>query len=254
MATTRARSRASESGRTGREVAPGVYRFGADRVNWYVVAEDGRLTVVDAGTPAHWDLLVEGLAELGYDLDDVAALVLTHGHVDHVGFAERLRSRGVPVYAHEADRYLFETGGGPIPRGLLRTLWRPRAFTYFVGMVRAGAGSVDPVTSFEPMADGEVLDVPGHLEVRHLPGHTPGECVLVLADRGVVLVGDALLTTDLRRRGRDGPQLPFVADDANRAGESLSRIEDLGEVLFLPGHGEPWTGEAAEAVRLARRR
>jgi glyoxylase-like metal-dependent hydrolase (beta-lactamase superfamily II) len=256
MVTTGERRGSSERGASEREVAPGVYRFGAHRVNWYVVADDAgeRLTVVDAGLPAHWNLLVDGLEGLGYDLDDVAALVLTHGHPDHVGFAERLRSRGVTVHAHEADRDRFESGGGAIPRDLLRNLWRPRILTYFVGQARGGAASIDPIGSFEQMADGEVLDVPGSPEVRHLPGHTPGQCVLVLADREVVLAGDALATTDLRRRGGDGPQVLFIADDHDLARESLARLEDLGEVVLLPGHGEPWAGEASEAVELARER
>ena len=237
------------------EVAPGVYRFGGDRVNWYVVADDAdELTVVDAGFPTHWEMLVEGLDDLGYGLDDVAALVLTHGHADHVGFAERLRSRGVTVYGHEADRDLFESGGGPVPRDLLRNLWRPAVLTYFVGVLRAGGASIDPVAAFEPMADEDVLDVPGRPEVRHLPGHSLGQCALVLADRDVVLAGDALATTDLRYRDRPGPQIPFVAADHELARESAARLEDLGEVVLLPGHGEPWSGEASEAVRLALRR
>ena len=88
----------------GTEVAPGVYRFGSRRVNWYVVEGEDGLAVVDAGVPGHWEQLVSGVAELGYGLEDVEALVLTHAHPDHVGFAERLREEAdVPVYVHEAD-------------------------------------------------------------------------------------------------------------------------------------------------------
>jgi glyoxylase-like metal-dependent hydrolase (beta-lactamase superfamily II) len=253
MATTTGRREGTGGASTEREVAPGVYRFGADRVNWYVVADEAgeRLTVVDAGLPTNWEMLVEGLADLGYGLDDVAALVCTHGHPDHIGFAERLRSTGVTVYGHEADGDLFDSDGGSVPRDLLHNLWRPSVLTYFVGVFRAGGASIDPLMAFEPMADGQVLDVPGEPEIRHVPGHSPGQCALVLSDRGVVLAGDAIVTMDLRYRDRTGPQIPFVAVDHDRARESVSRLEDLGEVTLLTGHGEPWTGQAADAVRLA---
>jgi glyoxylase-like metal-dependent hydrolase (beta-lactamase superfamily II) len=108
-----------------REVAPGVYRFGADNVNWYVVEERGRLTAVDAGLSAHWDRLVDGLDAFGRDRGDVGALVLTHGHPDHVGFAERLRRAGATVWAHDAARSRLDEGGGRPPQDLLVNRWRP---------------------------------------------------------------------------------------------------------------------------------
>ena len=50
----------------GVEVADRVYRFGTRRINWYVAEADDALTVVDAGLPGHWDLLVKGVEALGY--------------------------------------------------------------------------------------------------------------------------------------------------------------------------------------------
>jgi glyoxylase-like metal-dependent hydrolase (beta-lactamase superfamily II) len=85
-------------------VAEGVHRVEDAYTNWYVVEDDGALTVVDTGHPRSWASLQELLARLGRDARAVEAVVLTHGHFDHMGFAERARTElGVPVYAHEAE-------------------------------------------------------------------------------------------------------------------------------------------------------
>jgi glyoxylase-like metal-dependent hydrolase (beta-lactamase superfamily II) len=237
-----------------REVAPDVYRFGSDRVNWYVVAGDEGVTVVDSGLPAHFDQLEPGLERLGYGLDDVAALLLTHGHPDHVGFAERLRTRGVEVWAHDADRSLLENGGGTPPRDLLLNLWRPALVRYFVSSLRSGATSIEPVGAATSLDDGATLDVPGSPRVRHVPGHSPGNCAFVFDDRDAVCVGDALVTVDFRTFEPSEPRLSLINADRDRALSSLSRLEslDVGEVTMLPGHGDPWRGHLAEAVDAAR--
>src|SRR4028119_1876839 len=85
-------------------VAEGVHRIADAYTNWYLLEEHGRLTVVDAGVPSSWDSLHDALGRLGRKPSDIEALVLTHAHFDHVGFAERARSElGVPVYVHEND-------------------------------------------------------------------------------------------------------------------------------------------------------
>ena len=63
-----------------------------DLVNWYLVEDGGRVTIVDAGVPAYRRQLEADLAKLGRTVGDVAALVLTHGHADHTGFAEEVRT------------------------------------------------------------------------------------------------------------------------------------------------------------------
>ena len=100
------------------EIVPGVYRCGSPRINWYIIEEDEQLTVVDAGLPDHWDILLETVDSLGYDVDNIDALVLTHAHSDHIGFAERLRDEAaVPVFVHEADAAMARGDGGGAPMG-----------------------------------------------------------------------------------------------------------------------------------------
>src|SRR5215216_7043913 len=86
-------------------VADGVHRIEDAYTNLYLVeGGDGALTVVDAGVPPSWESLTDAVRRLGRGLGDVAAIVLTHAHFDHLGFAERGRMQlGIPVWVHEND-------------------------------------------------------------------------------------------------------------------------------------------------------
>src|SRR5262245_49891542 len=89
------------------EISASIRRIGPGLVNSYLVADGDAVAIVDAGLPGHWRELPRELAALGRSLGDVRAVLLTHGHPDHVGFAERIRrERGVPVFAHALDAAL----------------------------------------------------------------------------------------------------------------------------------------------------
>ena len=89
------------------EVADRVHRLAHAHVNCYLIEDDEGVTLVDAGLPSMWGLLTDTLRRLGLGPGDVRALVLTHGHFDHVGFARRARVElGVPVLVHPADDHL----------------------------------------------------------------------------------------------------------------------------------------------------
>jgi glyoxylase-like metal-dependent hydrolase (beta-lactamase superfamily II) len=84
-----------------------IRTLGDDIVNSYLIAETGGVTIVDAGVPGYWQLVPGALTQMGKSLEDVRAIVLTHGHSDHIGFAERARrERGWPVSVHELDAAL----------------------------------------------------------------------------------------------------------------------------------------------------
>lgn len=76
----------------GEEVADGVLRFCDGVVNWYLIVDEDRLAAVDAGFPPDFDALMEALRRLDRAPSDVRDVILTHAHIDHIGFAERART------------------------------------------------------------------------------------------------------------------------------------------------------------------
>jgi len=234
------------------EIAPGVRRIGTDsQVNAYLIEEGGRVTIVDAGVPGFYRELPDELAAMGRTIEDVEALVLTHGHSDHVGFAERLRTEHrVPVSIHEADAALARGEVKNPSKGLGPTKVGPLLGFFWFTLLRGGLRThhIGEVATF---GDGATLDVPGDPRVILTPGHTPGSAALHVASRDALLVGDALATYAVTTGAR-GPQVaPFTADAAQAVG-SLERLEAIQASWVLPGHGDPWTGGVAEAVRLIR--
>ena len=239
-----------------RDVAPGLHRVGEAYTNWYLVEEDGRFTIVDTGFPRSWRTLERALGELGRSLSNVAAVVLTHGHFDHVGFAERARTElRVPVWVHERD----------VP--LVRRPWRydhersrlsyfvryPKFDVVFAAMGARGALWVKGLRGASTYTDAAELDVPGRPRVVFTQGHTYGHSSLHLADRDAVIAGDALVTFD-PYTGRTGPRIVARAAtaDSERALSSLDALAATGARVVLPGHGEPWLAGVESAVELAR--
>jgi len=234
------------------KIAPGIHRIGDQSfVNSYLLEDAGEVTVIDAGLPGYHRDIPRELAAMGRTVADVRALLLTHGHTDHIGFAERLRrEQRVPVSVHEADAALAR-GEVPNPaKGFGPTKLRPLLGFLWFGALHGGLRTpkLQEVATF---GDGATLDVPGSPRVILTPGHTPGSAVLHVASLDVLFVGDALATYAVTTGAR-GPQVaPFTADAA-QAVASLARLEDVSAGLVLPGHGDPWTGGIQEAVRRVR--
>ncbi|GAA1825831.1 MBL fold metallo-hydrolase [Agromyces salentinus] len=242
--------------RLTRNVAPGVHRLEHAYVNCYLLEEQDALTIVDTAHPRTWRPIVQAITALGRRPEDVRAIVLTHAHFDHLGFAGRARAEwGVPIFAHAEEDELAAhpySYAHENPR-LIYPIRHPKAIPALVGMMRAGALSVRGVTGLVPMLPGEVLDVPGHPRVVFTPGHTFGHCALSLPAADAVLSGDALVTFN-PYTGGDGPQIVSGAATADSAMAlaSLDGLAETGASVLLPGHGEPWRNGSDAATAAAR--
>ncbi|PNI07283.1 MBL fold metallo-hydrolase [Arthrobacter sp. AFG7.2] len=240
-------------------VADGVHRISEAYVNFYLVESPDGLILVDSGLPASWKTLDDSIRGLGHSVDDIAALVLTHAHFDHLGLAHRLHTEfGVPVWVHGGDSYIARH---PYryrheKSRFVFALAHPGGLPVLASMTKAGAlrvRGVDELKLFPAETGSTALPVPGSPEVVFSPGHTAGHCGLYLRDRDVLFSGDALVTLDPYTR-RTGPRIVAGAAtmDSRQNLDTLTQLEQTGASLVLPGHGEPWTGGIEEAVAAAR--
>jgi glyoxylase-like metal-dependent hydrolase (beta-lactamase superfamily II) len=239
------------------EIVSGVYGLGSAQVNWYLVADGGGLTAVDAGLPGFRGNLEADLRAIGRTPGDVEAVVLTHSDADHTGVVPALREAGARVLIHSGDEETLAKPrpkrGDAAPIHLAAHLWRPSLWRLMSHMIRNGGARPPKVEGAQTFEDGGLLDVPGRPRAVHTPGHTPGHCVLVFESARALFVGDALCTWN-PLTGRRGPQVMPSAFNVStdECFSSLSALEGLSADVLLPGHGDPWREGVGGAVERAR--
>lgn len=238
-----------------KHVADRIHQVTDAFTNWFIV-EDGGLTIVDTGFPRSWNSFEDALRQLRRRPADVDAVVLTHAHFDHMGFARRAQQElGVPLWAHEKEvtvvehpwRYDHEQ-----PR-IKYALRYPRFLGIFAAMGAKGALFVKGTDNVSTYESSGQLDVPGRPKIVFTPGHTYGHCSLHFPERGTLIAGDAVVTLD-PYTGHTGPRIVSGAAtaDSRQALDSLAAVEATGAQTVLTGHGHPWREGAASAAARAR--
>ncbi|MET8852723.1 MBL fold metallo-hydrolase [Amycolatopsis sp. NPDC004625] len=229
-------------------VVPGVHRIplplpndGLRAINVYLLADPGGLVLIDAGwsIPESLAVLSEALAGLGYRLEDLTDVYVTHSHRDHYTQAVELRRRfGTRVHLGAGERPgldLVLALRTDVPVTSLDVLRRGGA-PELAGRLAEGYGEFDP-SGWEPpdrWLDAGTVALRHPLEVLPTPGHTRGHVVYRDAGRGLLFSGDHVLPHITPSIGFElgEPGLP-LGDYL----DSLDLMRAFPDTRLLPAHG-----------------
>lgn len=220
--------------------------FPLKTMNVYFI-DDSPRTLVDAGikTEASFEILEKGLEAIGFGLNSIERILITHGHIDHYGQAKRLSSlSGAPIYIH------------PIEYGRIRSIIHSLGFLKSI-LLRNGAPetlvneAIQYIESAQSMADSldeafflddgdSILFKSMTWKTIHCPGHAPGLICFYWPEKKILFTGDHLLKeiTPNPVLNVHGNRPPYRYPSLKEYLASLEKIEGLDISLLLPAHGE----------------
>lgn len=232
----------------GIEVLPDLYCYTNQIVNIACVGnpeQTNEWVLVDTGMPESANRIIEVIEERYGENNQPQAIILTHGHFDHVGsVVDLVNYWGVKVYAHEAELpFLTGKQSYPEPDG-----------TVDGGLV----AKMSPLFPNEPIdlgnnvealpSDGSVPYMPDWRWI-HTPGHAPGHISLFRDDDRALIAGDVFVTLKQESLYKvmtqeiefNGPPR-YLTTDWDAARESVQKVEALKPVVAITGHGHPVSG------------
>ncbi|MDQ0350758.1 glyoxylase-like metal-dependent hydrolase (beta-lactamase superfamily II) [Alkalibacillus filiformis] len=233
----------------GKELLTDLYQHTIQVVNlfFYGDSDSNEFVLIDAGMPRSFDDIKAVAAERFGEDTRPKAVILTHGHFDHVGaIIELIEHWDVPVYAHELEKpYLTGEKDYPEPDSSVEGGLVAKMSPIFPNE------AIDIRNHLEPLhSDGSVPHMPGFRWV-HTPGHTPGHVSLFRDEDGTLIVGDAFVTVRqdslykvfTQEKEISGPPR-YLTTDWQQAWDSVKKLAELKPTLAATGHGVPLYGDA----------
>lgn len=229
------------------EVREDLFYFTNQIVNVVFVGDpaSGNWVLVDAGMPKSAKKIIS-VAEKRFGKSAPQAIILTHGHFDHVGsLVDLIDHWKVPVYAHRQE-FPFLTGEESYPE----------SDTSVEGGVLAKISSmyphepVDVSEYLEPLPEDHSVPFLPDWKWVHTPGHSPGHVSFFRERDSSLIVGDAFVTVRqdslyrvlIQKKEMNGPPV-YLTTDWTAAKESVRKLADLQPVLAVPGHGPAMKGK-----------
>lgn len=199
-----------------------------NQFNVYLLSTPKGLVLVDSAAPGMFGWLVKSLRKVGIAPEQLAGVIVTHFHIDHVGTAMALQRCGVPMYAL-AEEVPILLGNVPHPgyedgNTMGRILLAAERLVF-------GNPSFSEV---RPLEAGQKLFNTAWRVVA-APGHTPGSLALFNHDTGDLLSGDTLVSDF----GCPRANLSLFTADREKLIESALNIMELEPKYIHPGHGKP---------------
>ena len=220
-------------------IADGIFQLRAIGARVTLLVEQGEALLVDTGLPGSSPVVWHGLRRLGMFPEQLTRVVLTHFHPDHCGGLGQLtagREIAVSVHCLEAD---IVEGKAALP------VVMPEASLQKMTQPIIGKLMGRPVPVDQRLDEGDLIPFGTEVRVVHVPGHTEGSIALLLPEKGVVIVGDALQYKLARRLS---PPITLGCAQARQALRSLQRLasKDFDTVCF--SHFPPLRHEPRKAL------
>lgn len=227
------------------QVTPDLTRMRFLFTNLYFYGDRDSWVLIDAGLQGSAGDIVKAAEDRFGEGTAPNAIILTHGHFDHVGaFPELFERWDVPIYAHSLE-VPFLTGGSDYPEPDPTVGKGAMALLSFAYPNKANDFG-ERVQALPD--DGSVPFMPGWRWV-HTPGHTAGHVSLFRDEDRVLIAGDAFVTTQQeslyavmqQKEVVQGPPAYFTPDwvSARRSVEALAALDPA---IAATGHGTPMQG------------
>ncbi len=225
-----------------------------DLVNWTLVADDDGVLLIDAGFPGSRDDVLASLRKLGFGVDDLRAILLTHAHIDHFGSAIWFaKTHGTPVYCHAAEvghskrEYLEQAS----PVDIAKHIWAPRYLTWSVAISRKGALTREGIPTTRALTE-EVAARPARQAERGSHAGPYRRALLVHRGRGAGQRRRLGHRPSAGTAHRPATAARLFNHDEDGCVRSLAALGLLDTEVLLPGHGPVWRGSIREAAEEAQ--
>ena len=203
-------------------------------VSCFLVQYEG-LMLIDAGAPGQHERILKQIKKLGLNPLDIELIVITHGHGDHFGSAQKIKElTGAKLAVHKEDADIVREGKKVFPSGLnkwgcfLAFMWKPMfSFINYSG--------AEPDILLEEEFQLAEFGIKGR--IIHTPGHTTGSVSVLLAG-GEAIVGDLAMNGFPMRRGAG---MPIFGNSEREIKQSWKKLVDAGASMIYPGHGAPFS-------------
>lgn len=231
---------------TSQEVLPDILLLHFTIVSTCIVGNADGWTLVDTGLENSYDFILKSAEERFGKESRPKAIILTHGHFDHVGSVNKLAEHwDVPVYAHEME-IPYITGKKDYPLG------DPTVDEGLVAKMSPSFPHRSINLGYRAVALPSDGSIPGMPEWKwiHTPGHTEGHVSFFREKDKTLIVGDAFTTTKqesftsvLTQHERIKGPPAYLTTDWQTAKKSVEHLKDLKPELVIPSHGLPMKGE-----------
>ena len=206
-----------------------------------IIINENAICLVDVGYPGSFRFVKKGIESLGFSINDIKVVVLTHYHPDHIGDIKSILNQINPtIFAHEKEI--------PAIAGLDPSIKAANngAISYLYEKTKYYLTMPDLMSKIYPLLDKDELAFPSKIKIIHLPGHTKGNIGLHLPEDQIVIVGDALTYKFGRRLGFASN---LYSENMNLVKTSALKLSKLNVEKIVFSHYPPIRKDAKHSLK-----